>query len=159
MPLPADLVRFTFESELARARHIAGKAGFAMDADVEALTIRAVYTAPDGQQFILTGLFDDYKAQPPLLDFEEPGTGRVGTKAAYPTGTDSFFHTQPIICAPFNRKAYAEVHRDWPMPTWMESTTQNVAWRDFSTMAGMLLLVHKRISDPALYRGRMAALG
>jgi hypothetical protein len=159
MTLPADLVRCTFESELERSRYIAEKAGFVLDADVEALTVRAVYKAPDGHQFILTGLFDDYKARPPRLDFEEPGTGRVGTKSAYPVGHDSFFHPQPIICAPFNRKAYAEVHTDWPMPTWMDSTTQNVNWRDFSTMASMLLLVHKRISDPTLYRGRMAALG
>ena len=158
MALPADLVRCTFESELEQSRRIAGKAGFVLEADVDALTIRAVYKAPDGQEFILTGLFDDYKARPPLLDFEEPGTGRVGTKSAYPAGHDSFFHPKPIICAPFNRKAYAEVHADWPMPTWMGSTAQNVNWRQYSTMPSMLWLVHKRISDHALYRGRMEAL-
>lgn len=158
MGLPGDLVRCTFESELEQAQRIAGKAGFGLEADVDALTIRAQYQAADGQEFVLTGLFDDYKARPPLLDFQEPGTDRVGTKAAYPAGIDTFFHSQPIICAPFSRKAYVQVHAGWPIASWMTSTEQGVNWKQYSTMAGMLLLVHKRVTDPRLYRGRMAPL-
>ena len=157
MGLPVELVRETFKQELERAKVIADTAGFILQGDLETLAIRAQYTAHDGEQYILVGEFDDYKAQPPLLDFEEFDTGKRGTHRAYPwSNYDSFFHTAPIICAPFNRKAYQNVHTSWQLAGWMTSTEQGVQWSQYTTMPSMLLLVHKRLRHPLQYQRRMA---
>jgi hypothetical protein len=156
MGLPAELVRATFQQELERAKIIADKAGFILEGDPAALAIRVWYTARDGEPYILVGEFDDYKAQPPLLDFEEFDTGKRGTHRAYPWSRyDSFFHTDPIICAPFNRKAYRKVHTNWQLAGWMNSTEQGVQWSQYTTMPSMLLLVHKRLCHPQQYERRM----
>lgn len=157
MGLAAEVVRLNFEKELARARSVAETRGFDLDADVDALTIRATFVAADGERFILVGAFDDYKAKPPLLEFEEPGTGVRGSKRAYPqTGNDSFFHGHPCICAPFSRKAYGNVHNDWDFSNWTNSQANGTDWRQYSTLASMLVLVHSRLTFPDLYKpGRM----
>lgn len=158
MGLPTALVRATFQQEFERAKVIADKAGFVLEGDPEALTIRARYTAHDGEQYILVGDFTDYKAQPPMLDFEEADTGKRGTHRAYPWSSyDSFFHTEPIICAPFNRKAYQKVHTNWQLAGWMNSTEQGVQWSQFSTMPSMLLVIHKRLRHPQQYQRRMTS--
>lgn len=156
MGLPVEVVRETFLQEFKRAEVVAGKAGFMLEGDSDALTIRASFTARDGEQYILVGDFDDYKAQPPLLDFEEFDTGKRGTHRAYPWSSyDSFFHGDPIICAPFNRKAYQKVHTNWQLSGWMTSTEQNVQWSQYTTMASMLALIHGRLRHPEKYQRRM----
>lgn len=156
MSLPIEIVRANFELELPRARECARLHGWEWKEDVDALTARAEFTALDGERFILCGEFDDYKAKPPFFDFEDPDTGKRGTARAYPKGHDSFFHsTGPIICAPFSRKAYKEVHRQWQFGDWMTSRENNVNWAQYSTMAGMFMLVFTRISHPDYYKGRM----
>jgi hypothetical protein len=156
-PLPLEIVRANFERELPRARECAGMHGWEWEDDLEALTVCAGFTALDGERFILCGAFDEYKAKPPLLEFEEPGTGKRGTPKAYPKGHDSFFHaTGPTICAPFNRKAYREVHKNWQMADWMASRESSVNWSQYSTVAGIFTLVYARLTHPEYYKGRMA---
>jgi hypothetical protein len=156
MGLPVDVVRATFVQEFERAKVVAKAAGFGLEGDPVALTIRARFTAHDGEQYILVGNFDDYKAQPPMLDFEEFDTGKVGTHRAYPWSSyDSFFHGDPIICAPFNRKAYQKVHPNWQLSAWMTSTEQNVQWSQYKSMASMLTLIHGRLRHPDRYHRRM----
>lgn len=156
MGLPVELVQETFQQELERAKVIAKTAGFTLEADPDALAIRAKFTAHDGEPYVLVGEFDDYKAQPPLLDFEEFDTGKRGTHRAYPwSDYDSFFHPEPIICAPFSRKAYKKVHTNWQLAGWMNSTEQGVQWSQYTTMPSMLLLIHKRLLHPKQYQRRM----
>jgi hypothetical protein len=154
--LPLEIVRANFSRELPRALDCAQAYGWEWTTDLNALTIRVALTAQDGQRFILCGEFDDYKAKPPFLEFEEPDTGLRGTTKAYPTGHDSFFHsTGPCICAPFSRKAYKDVHTGWRCVDWTTSTESNVRWSQYSTMAGMVALIHSRLTNPAYYLGRM----
>jgi hypothetical protein len=47
------------------------------------------------------------------------------------------------------------VHTTWRCEDWTTSTESNVRWAQFSTMAGMLLMIHTRLSHPDYYRGRM----
>ena len=152
------IVRAHFERELpTRARECARTLGWEWSEDLDALSVRAVYTARDSERFILQGTFDDYKAKPPFLEFEDPDTGQLGTMHAYPKGHDSFFHTAgPCICAPFSRKAYRQVHTTWRYEDWTTSKESNVRWAQYSTMAGMFLLIHTRLVHPDYYKGRMA---
>ena len=155
--MPVEIVRAHFERELPRALECARTLGWDLSDDRESLTVRAHYTALDGERFILCGTFDDYKAKPPFLEFEDPDTGQLGTMHAYPKGHDSFFHSKgPCICAPFSRKAYKDVHPKWRCEDWTTSTENKVRWAQYSTMAGMLSIIYTRISHPAYYKGRMA---
>jgi hypothetical protein len=157
MGLPVEAVRLTFEEEFEKSRRRAELLGFELTGDVDLLKIRATFTALDGQKFILLGEFDDYKMQPPWLEFEEPDTGNVGTKRAYPKSKDSFFHGHPCICAPFSRKAYKDVHKsDWTFAGWTTAVVSNFNWAQYSTMPAMLVLVHTRLTDPEYHvPGRM----
>lgn len=155
MELPPEVVRFNFQSELERALARADIFGFTLEGDVDALTVRAEFTALDNERFILIGTFDDYRLKPPVLDFVEPDTGLVGTARAYPkrAGTDSFFHSPGIICAPFSRKAYAQVHRDWPMNEWSKSGAHGTNWSQYSTICSMLALVSSKLRSADSYGG------
>lgn len=155
--VPVEIVRAHFERELPRARECGRSLGWEWSEDLDALTVRVVYTARDAERFILRGTFDDYKAKPPFLEFEDPDTGQLGTVHAYPKGHDSFFQSKgPCICAPFSRKAYQNVHPKWRCEDWTTSKESNVCWAQFSTMTGMLLMIHARLTHPDYYRGRMA---
>ena len=154
--MPEVIVRAHFERELPRARECARTLGWDWTEDLNALTTRVIYTARDGERFILQGTFDDYKAKPPFLEFEDPDTGQLGTVHAYPKGHDSLFHpTGPCICAPFSRKAYRNVHTTWRYEDWTTTKESNVRWAQFSTMAGMFWLIHTRLEHPDYYKGRM----
>lgn len=158
MALPTEVVRLNFEEEFEKAKRRAALLGFELAGHVETLRIRASFSALDGEKFILLGEFDDYKAMPPFLEFEEPDTGLIGTKRAYPKpGADSFFHGHPCICAPFSRKAYKEVHKsDWSFANWTKSTANSFDWSQYSTMSAMLMLVHTRLTHLDFYApGRM----
>ncbi len=155
MELPLDVVRCNFRRELEVALARAPLFEFKLVGDVDALTLRAEFTALDGEKFILVGTFDDYRLKPPLLDFVEPDTGLVGTARASPkrAGADSFFYGPGIICAPFSRKAYAQVHRDWPMNEWSKSVAHGTSWSQYSTISSMLALVSAKLRSPDSYGG------
>ena len=156
MALPHEVVRLNFAQEVERARVLAKLHGWGWGDDPEKLTIRSTFEASDAEKYILVGSFDDYKAKPPLLDFEDPVTGKVGTPHAYPKSHDSFFNTTgPCICAPFNRKAYSALHGGWRFEDWTKSRESNVDWSNYSTMAGMLTLINTRLTLLDYYRGRM----
>jgi hypothetical protein len=155
--LAPEIARFNFEKELGRARELASRFKWGWKDDVEALTLRVEYTALDDEPYILVGTFDDYKEKPPFLEFEEPGTGALGTAKAYPKGHDSFFHTTgPSICAPFSRKAYQTIHTSgWEFKDWMTSTESGTRWSQRSTIAGMLQMIYDRLNTREYYIGRM----
>ena len=156
MTIPVEVARVNFKTELQRSQVLAEKLHWKLSANLENLTIRCEFEDLDGERFILVGSFDDYKEKPPLLDFEDPKTGAVGTMAAYPKSADSFFHGDPCICAPFSRKAYQRVHPSWQFSNWMTSKESSTDWSQYSTMPAMLLLIHTRLTTPAYHvKGRM----
>lgn len=125
------------------------------------LTLFASMFACDGEPYLLEVRCDDYKELPPLFEFIDPISFELGTRRAYPQATDSFFHSNLVICAPFNRKAYASYssagpHSEWKLDSsWMTSKANNTDWSNFSRLGDMLGAIDTRLRDPRRYKGRM----
>jgi hypothetical protein len=120
------------------------------------LQFSVLMKAHDGDQFILAFECSDYREQPPAVDFVDPSTGKEGTNRAFPKSTDSLFHTTgPCICAPFNRKAYKSIHKDWNFGDWTKSKANNYDWSNISTLGDIIGLIDTRLRLPQYYGGRM----
>lgn len=130
MIVPEAVSRGVLELELLGAEAWATAHGWALEADPNALRVQVHLQHPrDRGQLLLTGEFDDYKALPPAWRFVDPET-REPTPASFPrggpfpqdsalAGKGSIFHDQRVICAPWNRLAYAKhagPHGDWGEP-------------------------------------------
>jgi hypothetical protein len=83
-----------------------------------------------GDLFYLRGRFDDYREIPPAWAFTDFGWRADPQHAVFPKPISSpygssVFHTQPVICAPFNRLAYKVhdgPHSDWGGPAnWLNA--------------------------------------
>ena len=84
------------------------------------------------EQYLLTGVFDDYRVIPPAWRFLDPRNASDVGQAAFPApgvfGAGSILHTNGIICAPWNRLAYAHetgLHNNWTDLTKWESLEPN----------------------------------
>jgi hypothetical protein len=96
---------------------------------------------------------DDYRAKPPAFELKHTATGERGTYRCYPKGGLGYFHPQPVLCAPWNRKAYSALggpHRDWAMAQWA-TYRQN-----HSHLGDILALIQELLDDRSSYQGRMA---
>lgn len=155
MELPPEVVRLKFQEELEHAKKRAQVFGFALEGDVEKLALRAEFVAVDKEKYVLVGTFDDYRLMPPILDFQEPDNDNVGTARAYPRQKpgDSFFHSPGIICAPFNRKAYVNIHKDWVLTEWAANKSNGTDWSQYNTISKMLVLIYSKLSNPDYYGG------
>lgn len=111
----------------------------------------------DNEEYILQVDYENYNEWPPYLDFIDPKTGIVSTKAAYPKTNDSFFHDKhPCICNPCNRKAYKEytgLHPDdsWKLIGWKQNPKINT----LTNLRSILLAIYSRINNKQFYLGRM----
>jgi hypothetical protein len=109
------------------------------------------------EPYLLEGVFDDYRTLPPIWRFLDPRDGRdVGT-AAYPQPLGpSVFHTQGLICAHFNRMAYAEnggPHGNWNGTTaWQQPVEGTIAMHVAAMLARLIWEVRYNSA------GRMAEL-
>ncbi len=119
----------------------------------------ATMEAPiDGERYILEVRFDNYKEWPLYLEFIDPVTKQRGTKNAYPLNegsNSSFFHSQPCICSPCSRKAYAgfsNVHGDW---TNLQGWQYHEKTGELKDIGAILRAIYFRISTKDYYRGRM----
>lgn len=71
----------------------------------------------DGELYIVEFRCDDYREKPPFVEMIDPRSGEAGTSHAYA----DCFHSEPCICARFNRKTYPEhtdLHSDWEYGDW-----------------------------------------
>jgi hypothetical protein len=158
--VPTDTSRATVRSEEPALRAVAERHDWAISLDVEGLRLTATTNHPvaDVGGLRLDADLNDYRALPPAWRFVDPETGEV-TKRAFPKagtgpqGSGSIFHSNPVICAPFNRLAYKDnggPHSDWSGPAnWLNVTGHVVA----HTLGEMLSVIdlHLRVSP-----GRMA---
>jgi hypothetical protein len=111
--------------------------------------------AKDGVTYHLRVRCDGYPATPPAWHWFNPATGRIDDRRDTPRG-GNFLHSNGVICAPWNRLAYATVdsrgpHRDWQIGAW-QNNSYTRACRTLSAMA-------LRIACELLksYEGRLAA--
>ena len=125
------------------------------DVDIENQTfVVKMKSKIDQEKYILKIKFGNYNEWPPFLEFIDPSTGEAGTRHAYPTCTDSFFHSHPCICNPCSRKSYGEysaVHNDWNLIGWK----QNPKVGSLTTLQAILRAIYSRINNEQFYTGRM----
>jgi hypothetical protein len=126
--IPADVSRVVVEDELPPAIELCQRIGWDLKWAPDALVavVKAMHPKTSAK-LCLVGDFNDYKGTPPAWRFVDPDNG-AEVRAAWPAagavdGKASIFHTQPVICAPFNRLAYKSLggpHQDWGGPeTWL----------------------------------------
>jgi hypothetical protein len=146
--------------ELDPALEWARRAGVEILWDADSLVLRARLTQRNtGERFYLLGRLDGYKAVPPAWQFCDSTWGSPGLRQHYPApasipGIGSIFHTNPVICAPFNRLAYQAhggPHSDWGGPEqWLGAAP---GYAHAETLADMLAIIARDLNYSS---GRMS---
>lgn len=149
-----EVTRAHVERELSEVSAWAQARRWGPQWDSEALRLALTLTsAVDGEVYRLQVAFNDYRARPPLFEFLHPETNEVGTRRCYPKGGRGYFHPQPVVCAPWNRKAYGALggpHSEWVMDGWASQRPNHTRLGD------MLVLLQELVDDRDSYAGRMA---
>lgn len=158
--VPRLTTRAVVEAETPALMAWARRQGWDVAVDLQELELRAETDHPvDGVgRLSLVGDLVGYRGVPPAWGFRDPATDGVGRSAwpatgPLPWGGSSIFHSQPVICAPFNRLAYAAhggPHSDWSGPANWLAVTGVVSATTLAAMLGVIHL-HLRYSP-----GRMA---
>jgi hypothetical protein len=153
MSVAPDVTRAQVESELAELQPWVTLHGWELEWDREALqfTVR-MRSKVDAEAYVLELKLDSYRALPPFIEFLHPSLAERGTRRCYPGGGRGYFHTHPVICAPWNRKAYAAhggPHSDWAMANWATYRPNH------SQLGDMLVLIQDLLDDRSSYSGRM----
>jgi hypothetical protein len=148
--VPAAVTLAVLNQEVPAAQRWAARHAWAIEVDLDALQLTGITRHPaDDSELVLIGQFTGYRAVPPAWRFVDPATGQT-TSCAFPAagsspGGSSIFHTMPVLCAPWNRLAYAEgggPHGDWGAAAgWLKvrNTTQA------HTIADMLATVNAHL--------------
>jgi len=133
--LPKATSIIIVESELEAVEAWASRHGARLMWQADALELRVRLTQPStGLAFYLRGRFDNYREVPPAWTFCDP-TWENTSKECFPARSQtpfgsSILHNKPVICAPFNRLAYAEhggPHGNWGGPAqWITPKDQYV---------------------------------
>ena len=115
--VPPEVSRALLEKELPAIEAWAARQGWSVKIDLDALRIEARCRHPqDHLPLLLVGAFDGYAVIPPAWDFINPYTGERHGQAFPSAGDGSIFHTNLVICAPWNKLAYVThggPHGDW----------------------------------------------
>lgn len=161
MAVPREVTLAHVAEELRQVGPLARERRWGIIWRPETLTLLVTMFAHDGEPYLIQAGCEDYKDLPPIWDFIDPRSFMVGTKRAFPKGDDSFFHSNAVICAPFNRRAYKVFddgkgpHSDWQLSAWMTSRANGTDWSNFSRLGDMLGAIDARLRNPAKCRGRM----
>ncbi len=151
MPVDLQLSRQMIVEELQAAQAAASAFGWIIKFAQDELSFTVeLKSSVDNEVYILELNCTDYKELPPHIEFILP-TGEHRVPSAYPESTDSFFHSNLLICYPFNRGAYGTYsgpHQDWQMSGWQALCPEA------STLGDILLSIQHRLNSPALYKGR-----
>lgn len=165
--LPAATVKATVAAELPAAHAWAKRQGHELNYDAETLTLRVWLEGPDGERYLLLGMFEDYQTLPPAWRFVHPDTTEAIGSAAYPAPAQPYPRGSPlildsgadgaVICAHFNRLAYTEEggpHGDWGgLSNWQN--TEGAGYTRATTIADMLARIALDVADS---NGRKAPL-
>jgi hypothetical protein len=155
--LPATDVRAVVEVELDAARAWASRNGAGLEWIPDELELRMTLSQLETNElFFFRGRFDDYQAIAPhwqcvsatwlggdvLSDYPKPKEG-LPRASIYLVHTVAGART-PVICAPFNRLAYAEhkgPHGDWGAPAnWLAAPQAHVRATTIPDMLSVLQL-------------------
>ena len=125
--VPLEVTAAFMEDESAALLRCASRWGWAIEIDVDDLVIKFRMSHPaDGTPLVLDADLTSYRAIPPAWRFvDDSGSS---TPDSFPApGEKSIFHSNLVICAPWNRLAYKELggphDGDWVGPTnWLNIT-------------------------------------
>lgn len=157
-------------SEVSAAIAWSQRHGLEFDHDQDELTVWLALSGPGiepntTEDYLLRGRFDDYRAIAPEWLFVHPLTREIVGDAAFPNpmgpgafGPSLFIQgsTGPLICAHFNRLAYASnggVHGDWGDATSWLMRRPGQTWA--ADIGSMLDRIYR---DIPYTRGRKAPL-
>ena len=138
--LPDHVTVAAFASELEPAQMWADEEQLQFEWNLPEKVLRVTFVRDDSaERFYLRGRFDDYKALPPIwewcdADWSNAGDRRLSPEATQtPYGSSVFLDHRgtAIICAPFNRLAYADhggPHNNWGELTHWMTVGQGVVY-------------------------------
>lgn len=156
MAVEPSISRAIIDHELRATMDLAESYGWRIVQPDQGLKFDVLMRAHNGDLFIVAFDCSDYRELPAIITFVDPNTGVEGTHNAFPKSHDSLFHSNgPCICAPFNRNAYKNIHKEWVLGDWTKSTANNYTWTNINTIADVLGLIQVRLSRPEFYKGRM----
>lgn len=161
--VPAETTVVIVEHELAGTRAWAKRTGVDLDWRPDDMELRVIIPRPGtDDSFCVVGRFDGYREVPPAWSFADAEgrvTGALGSAPApqqTPFGACIFIKHGtpqiPVICAPFNRLAYAAEkgpHADWGGPAQWLNPRSGI----FAATIGDMLAVIRR--DIVATKGRM----
>jgi hypothetical protein len=163
--LPRETVKaiLSHDSEIPAAHAWACRRKLELEYDEDGLALRLPLNGPsidpvgEPEPYLVTGSFDDYDVLPPVWRFVDPRTGANIGSAAYPQPVgSSVLHPNGLVCAPWNRLAYAGEggpHSDWGVPTAWKTAAPS--YTRALTIPDMLDRIAREVRAS---RGRMAAL-
>jgi hypothetical protein len=120
--VPEETTRALIEGEAAGIEAWAARHGWSVEVDRVRLGLAATVPLPaDGSLLVVLADLRGYRALPPAWRFIDPLTGQSGPSAfpsagTLPGGKGSIFHSNAVLCAPWNRLAYQDEggpHDDW----------------------------------------------
>jgi hypothetical protein len=154
VPVAKEVTRAHVEAEISQLEPWVKLHAWELRWDASALQLTvAMRSKIDGECYVLEMALDDYRALPPYIELIDSATGERGTRRCYPGGGRGYFHTMPVICAPWSRKAYSAhggPHSDWAMASWATYRPNHAQLGD------MLVLLQELLDDRSSYSGRMA---
>lgn len=151
------------EDELPGARAWAERRDAPLTWVPDLLELRVALSQPETRDlFYLQGRFDGYRELPPTWSFTDVAWTAPASLSLFPKvsstpyGSPLFIMATsgPVICAPFNRLAYAVhggPHGDWTLAAWLAAGQAGQVRAD--CIGDMLSIIHR---DFMLSRGRMA---
>lgn len=154
MLVAKEVSQATVEAEISQLEPWIKAHGWELTWNAPGLRLMVVMRSKvDGERYGFEMALDDYRALPPFIELVDPTTGERGTRRCYPGGGRGYFHNQPVICAPWSRKAYAAhggPHADWAMASWASYRPNHAQLGD------MVVLLQELLDDRSSYSGRMA---
>ena len=153
--VPPEVTRAHVDSELSSelVNPWARTHGWELSWHPGALLLRVTLRSKvDQERYQLEMDLHGYRALPPLIELVHPETSERGSRKCYPGGGRGYFHNQPVLCAPWNRKAYAAhggPHGDWALTQWATYRPNHARLLD------ILVLIQSLLDDASSYSGRM----
>lgn len=152
-----DVTRAIVEAERPGLEAWCSRKGWPIEVDLHSarLALRMPHPkdAPGIPELKLVADLVNYRAVPPAWRFVEPDGGEVTPRAFPRPGPSSIFHSKLVICAPWNRLAYASEggpHGNWSgTGNWLNVSGHTRA----TTLADMLAAIHVHLQASP---GRMA---
>lgn len=137
--------------ELDPLREVAAARGWYFQL-VDSTTFILRLPANDGSWVELLVKCDSYPTLPPAWHFRNPDTGVLDSPADTPRG-GAFFHSNGVICAPWNRLAYSAhwsrgPHGDWTLGDWRANPQTGAT----KMLCAMALRIAVELQGP--YEGR-----